>query len=105
MTPAAVNGNRLRWWNRLRRRIGFVPFRVCPNGEHTIVNIYGDEITQAGARSRCQHCLTTWPLLDGRPTDMPSGPLTLSGVLILVGGTLLLFAVLAATIAVLAGMA
>ncbi len=62
-TPREVNGNRLRLWNRLRWRLGLVPFRRCP-GRHRGRNIYGDEINMAGGmRSRCLDCEKRWPSL------------------------------------------
>lgn len=65
MTPAEVNGNRLRWWNRFRWRIGLRPFRRCPTGVHRVRNIYGDEINMAnGRRSRCIDCEVFWAGLD-----------------------------------------
>ena len=64
--PHKINGNRLRWWNRLRWRAGMVPFRACPNGEHMVREIYGDEIHAAGGnRTRCEACQTMWPTLNG----------------------------------------
>lgn len=65
--PTELNGNRLRWWNRLRWRAGMVPFRRCANGEHDIRNIYGDEIIfgSNGRRSRCRNCQKIWRGLNG----------------------------------------
>lgn len=63
-----VNGNRLRWWNRLAVRWGLRPFRRCPNGVHVTRNIYGDEIIFAsnGFRSRCLYCTVFFPGLNGK---------------------------------------
>lgn len=64
-----VNGHRLHWWNRLRWRLGMVPFVRCPDGRHTVRNIYGDEIIAANwHRSRCMYCQKLWPFLDGKDT-------------------------------------
>lgn len=63
MTPPKVTptGHRLRAWNRLRWRLGLVPFHRCP-GRHRVRNIYGDEINAAGGRrSRCLDCEKLWP--------------------------------------------
>lgn len=62
--PRVLNGNPLRWWNRARWWLGVVPFERCPNGNHAVRNIYGDEINLARARSRCEHCTVRWHGLD-----------------------------------------
>lgn len=67
--PHTVNGNRLRLWNRLRWRLGLVPFRRCPT-RHLARNIYADEIIVAGgARARCLLCEKRWPALFRGDTD------------------------------------
>lgn len=65
-----ITGHRLRWWNRLRYRLGLVPFRRCP-GRHRIVNVYGDEINaRGGYRSHCLDCEKHWPSLMGASNEV-----------------------------------
>lgn len=65
-----ITGHRLRWWNRVRYRLGFVPFRRCP-GRHRIVNVYGDEIIARNwQRSHCLDCEKHWPSLMGESNSI-----------------------------------
>lgn len=65
-----ITGHRLRWWNRLRYRLGLVPFRACP-GRHRIVNVYGDEIIARNwQRSHCLDCEKHWPSLMGESNSI-----------------------------------
>ena len=65
-----ITGNRLRVWNRVRYRLGLVPFRRCP-GRHRIINVYGDEImARGGNRSHCLDCQKHWPSLMGESNEV-----------------------------------
>lgn len=56
--PRKIRGHRLGPIARFRLRFGFKPWRRCPNGDHDMRGVYGDErFSLLRGRSSCRDCL------------------------------------------------